>query len=296
MIALRVPASTSNMGPGFDALGCAFMLYNRLTFSFAEEDVVTGGDPAFRNRDNLVLVGFREACRSVGIRPCSVSVKIDSEIPPSAGLGSSASLLTGGIEGANLLCRLAMSREDIFSLVSRLEGHPDNAAPAVFGGLTASLMNRDRCFSVSYPLAECWRFAAFVSDFTIQTRDSRSRLPAQISRSDAVFSSTRAALLPAALMGEDPALLSAVFCDRLHEPYRIPAIPDYPLLRELSLTLGAHAFFLSGSGPTCMAVYTEASFPEKASAAINALSEESRLRQKWRLLPLSVDREGLLRE
>ena len=164
------------------------------------------------------------------------------------------------------------------------------------GGLTASLMNRDRCFSVSYPLAECWRFAAFVSDFTIQTRDSRSRLPAQIPRSDAVFSSTRAALLPAALMGEDPALLSAVFCDRLHEPYRIPAIPDYPLLRELSLTLGAHAFFLSGSGPTCMAVYTEASFPEKASAAINALSEESRLRQKWRLLPLSVDREGLLRE
>ncbi len=292
-VTFRVPATTSNMGPGFDTFGCAFALYNRFTLSPAEENRIVGSDPAFAGEENPFLTGFREACQKAGVKAPAIQVVMETDIPSTGGLGSSASLLVGGIGGANRLLGLGMTKSEIAELASRLEGHPDNAVPAVFGGLRAALLDENTLWQVAYPLSTRWRFCALIADFTVSTRRFRAMLPEHISRSDALFNSSRAALLPAALAGEDPSLLTAVLHDRLHEPYRLPAIPDAAFLRDLITELGACGFFLSGSGSTCMAIYTEEDFPTRLTRALASPVISGKLTNRWRPLPLVVDWEGL---
>ena len=287
-VTIRVPATTANMGPGFDSLGCAFALYNRVTFEKADETSVHGCDDQFKGGDNLALMAFRETCRYAGVEACPVKLTITADIPVSSGLGSSASLLVGGAMGANRLLNLDLSKDDIFKIASRLEGHPDNIAPAVYGGLTAALTDEnEESYVVSYPISAVWCFCAFTSDLQISTKEARAVLPSHVSRSDAVFNSTHVALLPAVLMYGDVSLLPKVLKDKLHEPYRTPLIADYQPLSSSAISAGAHAFFLSGSGPTCMAIYTDKAFPEKM------LEKTMSLSRKWNVLPLSIDREGV---
>lgn len=288
-VTVQVPATTANMGPGFDSLGCAFALYNRFTFELADVTSVHGCDDAFKGDDNLALVAFRETCLYAGVTPCAVKLTIDADIPVSSGLGSSASLLVGGAMGANRLLNLNLSKDDIYKIASRLEGHPDNIAPAVFGGLTAALTDENgESHVVTYPISKVWSFCAFTNPgIRISTKEARSVLPASYSRADAVFNGTHVALLPAVLMYGDIKLLPIVLQDKLHEPYRTPLIADYQPMMKSAKEAGAHAFFLSGSGPTCMAIYTDAEFPEKMKAAVQTLSSQ------WNVLPLAIDREGV---
>ena len=287
-VMIQVPATTANMGPGFDSLGCAFALYNRFTFELADVTSVHGCDEAFKGEDNLALVAFRETCLYAGVAPCAVKLTISADIPVSSGLGSSASLLVGGAMGANRLLNLNLSKDDIFKISSRLEGHPDNIAPAVYGGLTAALTDeKAESYVVSYPISKVWSFCAFTTNLKVSTKEARAVLPNVISRSDAVFNSTHVALLPAVLMYGDIKLLPIVLQDKLHEPYRTPLIADFHPLCSLAKEAGAQAFFLSGSGPTCMAIYTDRAFPEKMRNAVETLSS------KWNVLPLEIDREGV---
>ena len=288
-VTVQVPATTANMGPGFDSLGCAFALYNRFTFELADVTSVHGCDDAFKGEDNLALVAFRETCLYAGVAAPPVKLTISADIPVSSGLGSSASLLVGGAMGANRLLNLNLSKDDIFKITSCLEGHPNNIAPAVYGGLTAALTDESgESYVVSYPISKVWSFCAFTNtDLRISTKEARAVLPKMLSRADAVFNSTHVALLPAVLMYGDVKLLPVVLQDKLHEPYRTPLIADYQPLCSSAKEAGAHAFFLSGSGPTCMAIYTDCSFPEKMVKAVESLSS------KWNVLPLSIDREGV---
>lgn len=287
-VMIQVPATTANMGPGFDSLGCAFALYNRFTFELADVTSVHGCDEAFKGEDNLALVAFRETCLYAGVAPCAVKLTISADIPVSSGLGSSASLLVGGAMGANRLLNLNLSKDDIFKIASRLEGHPDNIAPAVYGGLTAALTDeKAESYVVSYPISKVWSFCAFTTNLKVSTKEARAVLPNVISRSDAVFNSTHVALLPAVLMYGDIKLLPIVLQDKLHEPYRTPLITDFHPLCSFAKEAGAQAFFLSGSGPTCMAIYTDRAFPEKMRNAVETLSS------KWNVMPLEIDREGV---
>lgn len=287
-VTVRVPATTANMGPGFDSLGCAFTLYNRVTFSFSDTFEIVGCDEEFRTKDNLCYRAFVTTCEYANADVPTVKIEIDAEIPVSSGLGSSASMWVAGVMGANRLLKLGLGKETVYEIAARLEGHPDNIAPAVFGGLTAALMeDYTHSYVATYPISPLWRFCAFTSDIRISTQESRKALPEIISHRDAVFNTTHLALLPAALMYGDVALLSVVLKDRLHEPYRRGLIPEFSSLQKAALTAGAHAFFLSGSGPTCMAIYTDDSFVEQMKEAVKSLSHH------WRVLPLSVDREGV---
>lgn len=287
-VTIQVPATTANMGPGFDSLGCAFALYNRFTFEIADSTSVHGCDDAFKGEDNLALIAFRETCRYAGVTPPCVKLTIAADIPVSSGLGSSASLLVGGSMGANRLLNLNLTKNDIFKIASRLEGHPDNIAPAVYGGLTAALTDESgESHVVNYPISKVWLFCAFTTDLQISTKEARAVLPKSIPRADAVFNSTHVALLPAVLMYGDLKLLPIVLRDKLHEPYRTPLIADYHPLMEAAKASGAHAFFLSGSGPTCMAIYTDSAFPDKMMDAVQSFSAQ------WNVLPLTLDSEGV---
>ncbi len=288
-VTLRVPATTANMGPGFDSLGAAFALYNRLTFSLSDRFAICGCDPSFQGEDNLAYRAFIAACEAKGKEVPTVSIEIDADIPVSSGLGSSATMWVAGVMGADRLLKLNMTKREMFEIASRLEGHPDNIAPAVFGGLTAALSEGGHCAVVNYPMSPLWKFAAFISrDLKIGTAEARAALPETVSHKDAVFNSTHLALLPAALMYGDRELLSRVLRDRLHEPYRKGLIPYFDFLKTAALSAGAHAFFLSGSGPTLMAIYTDDAFLEDIQKAVNALDGQVSL------LPLTPDFEGVL--
>lgn len=289
-VTVRVPATTANMGPGFDSLGCAFALYNRVTFSLSDQTEIVGCDVAFQNTDNLAYQAFVATCEYAGVKVPNIKIEIDADIPVSSGLGSSASMWVAGAMGADRLLKLGLSKQELYEIASRLEGHPDNIAPAVFGGLTAALMeDKDSCYVASYPISPLWKFSAFIThDIQISTQEARRALPTYITHKDAIYNTTHLALLPAALMYGDVMLLKKTLKDRLHEPYRTPLIPDFEALKQAALDSGAHAFFLSGSGPTCMAIYTDDGFLENMKKTVNTLSHS------WQVLPLTIDREGVL--
>lgn len=285
-VTVRVPATSANIGPGFDSLGMAFSFYNLFSFELAEKTVITGCPAAYAGEDNLALVAFRAACARAGKQAPAVHIDIGGEVPVSRGLGSSATLLVGGALGANLLLSLGLTKEDVLAVATEIEGHPDNIAPAVYGGFTASLMQDGKPLTASCPVHPALRFCAFIPDFKTSTHDARAVLPKNVPFADAVFNVSRVAVLLAALAKGDTELLSASLDDRLHQPYRASLIDGYGDVREAALAAGAHAFFISGSGSTCMAIYSEDGFAERVRPAVEKLPHA------WRVLPLSLDEDG----
>ncbi len=285
-VTVRVPATSANLGPGFDTLGLAFALYNTFTFAPAEHTEVIGCEPRFSGEDNLTLVAFRAACELAGVAPVPVRLTVKADVPVSRGLGSSATLLVGGVVGARALLSLPLSDTDLFELVNRMEGHPDNVAPALFGGLTAAMQQDGKPYVASLPLHPSYRFCAFIPDFETTTKDARAVLPDTVSFADAVFNVTHAATLVPALTSGDRALLRVALDDRLHQPYRKRLIHEMDAVREAAMAAGADAFFISGSGSTLIAVYTDDAFVDRVRPAVEALTHA------WRVLPLLPDTEG----
>lgn len=285
-VTVRVPATSANIGPGFDSLGIAFSLYNTVTVRVAERFAVHGCPAIYANENNLAYVAFAAACREVKREVPTVEITLTSDVPVSRGLGSSATLLVGGAVAANILCDLGLSREDILRIVNRIEGHPDNVAAAIYGGLTAALQEDGDPIALPCPLSPSLSFCALVPDFECETGASRKVLPIDVKRKDAVFNVTHTAVLLAALAKGDTAAIARALDDRLHQPYRKALIPDYDSVREASLDEGAHAFFISGSGSTCMAIYTDPDFPARIAPRLAGLT------CAWRVIPLSVDFDG----
>ncbi len=270
MITVRVPATTANLGPGFDCLGLALSLYAR--FSFAETEAgldISGCPPEFRGEDNLAVRACRIAQRELGLKPAGLRLAIDSGIPPARGLGSSAACAAAGVLAAARLGGVSLSEEDAFQLVSRLEGHPDNAAPAVFGGLQVSVLEEGKALSLPAAVHPSLRFLALVPDFPLPTKQARAALPAAVSREDAVYNLSRAALLLRALETGDPEALRAALKDRLHQPWRFPLVPGAEALAARVTALGADGCFLSGAGPTLMCVYRAPGFSRKTEELLS---------------------------
>ena len=285
-VTVRVPATTANMGPGFDSLGCALSLYNTFTFRRAERTSVSGCDPAYAGEDNLALQAFRAACRAADVTPPPVALHITAHVPVSRGLGSSATLLVGGAMGARALLSLPLSEEEIFFLVNRMEGHPDNVAPALFGGLRASMQEEGVPLSLPLVLHPSLRFCALIPDYEVKTHAARDVLPASVPFSDATANGAHVAVTVAALATGDGAVLARAMTDRLHEPYRTPLMPEFDAVKSAASGAGALAFFLSGSGSTCMAIYRNDAFPAELEARLSGLSHH------WRVLSLMPDPVG----
>ncbi len=168
MVVIRVPATTANLGPGFDCLGLALSLYARFTFEKKEQGLlIKGCEPAYANEDNLVYRAYLSTLSEYRVKPQGLTLTIQSDIPVSRGLGSSAACIVGGILGASTLYDLNLSQDAVFALATRLEGHPDNVAPAIFGGLRVSILEEGWPYSLPSPLFPGLRFLALVPDFPL---------------------------------------------------------------------------------------------------------------------------------
>jgi homoserine kinase len=261
-VTVRVPASTSNLGPGFDCLGIALHLYNHVTLS--------------RGRARPLPAMVRAAADSffecANCRPFSFSCEITGDVPQSRGLGSSAAVRLGVLAGLNELADRPLQRRQLFELCAQLEGHPDNAAPACYGGFNVVRGLERQMFTVSAQL----HFVLLIPNFEIATAAARRLLPSRVDRLQAVENSRNACAITAAFASREYQTLRGAFTDHLHQPFRkklIPFLDDVIAAAEKAGALGA---FLSGSGSTICAVTLGS--PEKIASAMLAAAESPRAR------------------
>ena len=286
-VTIRVPATTANLGPGFDAFGCALSLYTDVTFEETDSGLeITGRDEAYAGPDNLAYTAYCAVLNTLNEDIRGVKIHIDAHIPICRGLGSSAALLVAGAMGANVLHGSKLSTQGLLNITNAMEGHPDNLAPAFRGGLPASMVDGGRPVTVNFPLHAGWEFLALVPDFDLPTSLARSVLPEQLNRGDAIFNVSHGALVLKALELGDEKLLRTAMQDRLHQNYRKKLIPDYDKIEALVRATGA-AFCLSGAGPTLLCITRNEGLEEKLAKKLDSITQHN-----WQMLPLHVEFQG----
>lgn len=255
MIRISVPATSANLGIGYDTLGMAVSLYSHFTFEHADELTITGCPEEFRNANNLVYVSLVDALAEWGEEPFGVSIDIQTEVPVARGLGSSSTCVVAGIMAAAALTGHTVTREELVAMATRVEGHPDNVAPAILGAAVCSFTpdgRLPRC--LRYDVSDRLRFVTVIPPYEVHTSEARKVVPQEVPLSTAVWQMGRVAGLTRGLETGDASLIADANDDRLQEPYRRALIPDYDAIRETCLEGGAKTMWISGSGSTLMAV------------------------------------------
>lgn len=254
MLRISSPASSANLGPGFDCLGLALDLYNSFDVELCKDHhVLENVEDRFNNDNNLFLHAYRKGCEAIGVKDY-VHAKFNCEIPVSRGLGSSASLIAGGLAAASVLHDDALSDHEIFQLASEMEGHPDNAAPCVYGSLCASMTSGSTYIARRLTLNDEWHFTALIPDFEVTTEAARKILPASYPRKEAAANAAHAVLMTNALMTGDSYLLKEAAVDYIHEPYRKTLIHDFDKIKEITEKDTGGVLLISGSGSTCLLI------------------------------------------
>lgn len=261
-VLVKVPATTANLGPGFDALGLALNLWNETEFTLRDDGNIflsirgEGKGILPTNTENAVAEAALQLYDQVGSACPGLQIDCLNRVPLGSGMGSSSAAMLTGMLGANALLGNPMTNEEILRLAIETEGHPDNVAPAMLGGLVASIVHQDRVISMRLPAKAnhgSIRATVVLPDFEFPTQHARAILPKQIDRQDAIYNISRAVLVTEALRTGDLSLLGIAMKDSLHQPYRLPLIPGAIQALEAAKQAGAAAVALSGAGPGLIA-------------------------------------------
>ena len=295
-ITIRVPGTSANCGPGFDTLGVACTIYNDLTLSLLHEPELTievegeGAENIPCDARNMVWRSIQllltRAHKEKEYR--GAKIHMINRIPLSRGLGSSASAIVSGIKAANVLIGNHFSRAELLQIATEIEGHPDNVAPAIYGGFTISLMENHRAESFSFIPRIPLQLVVAVPDFPLSTKAARKALPAQVPIKDAVFNVGHSSMLVAALIKGNVRFLRHVFEDSLHQPYRASLIPGMYDVFKAAKKAGALGACISGAGP-CLIAFTIEHCNKIADALVKAF-EKNNISAK--ALVLDIDQRG----
>ena len=291
MIKVQVPATSANLGPGFDTLGLALNLYNTFTFQEIPEGLeITGCEAKFANENNLVYTSMLKTFNRIGYSINGMKVDIKTDIPVSRGLGSSATCILGGVIGANKIAGSPLTKDEILELATEIEGHPDNIAPALFGGLVVSVMEREKIFYNQINVSKGIKFVALIPDFTLSTRDARHVLPSSVSYGDAIYNIGKVSLLLSALSNGRHDLVKIGIKDKLHQPYRGKLIPRFKEILNKCDEMGSLGVFLSGAGPTIMALINDqdTSFTEEIQEYLKSID------YNWDVKELELNLSGAI--
>ncbi len=292
-ITVCVPASTSNLGPGFDTLGLALDLYTTIKIVPSDTTAIAvtgeGSNVIPCDHTNLVLRRMQQLADRFDRELPAVQMYIDNGIPLERGLGSSGAASLAGMLAANALLHLGLDRSQLLDIAYELEGHPDNVTPSLLGGCTVSAIDNGRVTALHVPIADDLVCALCIPDLCIATKDARAVLPASITRANAVFNHSRTALLATALAtGRYDALRVAVQ-DRLHQPYRAAIFAALDPIVDAAHEAGAHGAFLSGAGST-IAALTASDHAAPVAQAMAAVGEQHGLRCQTRIA--TIERIG----
>ncbi len=289
---VTVPATTANLGPGFDCLGLALALYNTLEVSLREDGLLVsvageGQGSLALDETNLMVAAMQRLYAHVGRSMPALHLQQKNCIPVGSGLGSSAAATLAGLLAANHLLGAPLSRMQLLELALDIEGHPDNIAPALLGGLV--LASRDEAGLTVQPLPVAGlRPLVVVPTFSLATTAARRALPRQVALEDAVFNAARLGLLLQALAEGDYDGLERAMVDRLHQPYRLPLVPGMAEAVAAARAAGARGVALSGAGPGVVAL-AEGKHEEIAQAIQGAFDQAGLQSRRWLL---DVDRQG----
>jgi homoserine kinase len=306
---VTVPATTANLGPGFDCIGAALTLYNQFRFTRIEAtpDVPTQSDDAEVVRisvtgteaklvdtsaNNLAYQAFLQLYQHLGQTPPPVHIEIELGVPLARGLGSSATAIVGGLVGANQLAGDPLDQIEVMKLAIAMEGHPDNVVPALLGGC--------RLAASGEAVLKAWEICDIpwhseivpviaIPDFELSTKEARRVLPTEISRADAIFNIAHFGLLLRGLETGRGDWLRTALQDKLHQPYRQALIPGYDAVNSAALKAGAYGLVISGAGPTLIALVDTAQAADVAAAMAEAWKAQGTLAQAR---SLSIDTQG----
>lgn len=291
MIEVRVPATSANIGPGFDCLGVAVNMYNKFFVEEIKQGLVFEGcEDKFKNQDNLIYVSMKKCFHKIGYKPTGLKIKVKSDIPVSRGLGSSAACVVGGVVAANELAGRVLNKKEILDLAVEIEGHPDNINPALCGGMTASICDNKETIYSKVKVSKGIKFCALIPEFTLSTDEARSVLPKNIYYKDGVFNVGRTALMISALNNGDFDLIKYACKDKLHQDYRAKLIDNFYSIKDYCEKLNSLGVFLSGAGPTIMVMIKE----ENKEFSINIEKFLDTLKSYWQIRELKLDYRGTL--
>jgi homoserine kinase len=269
---VSVPATTANIGAGFDCLGAALSLYNHFEFSLSPDELrITasgeGADQVERDETNLVYQAIAKFYEHIDRPVPPIAFHTDTQIPLSRGLGSSATAIVAGLVGANLLADSPLDRWELLDLAIAMEGHPDNVAPAMLGGCQLMASNQSGGWEFcDLQWHEDIAIAVAIPDFELSTAKARQVLPKQVSMADAIFNASHLALLSHGIQTGNASWLKAGLQDRLHQPYRQSLITGMEGVQTAAISAGAYGLVISGAGPTLLSLATVATIELVAQA------------------------------
>lgn len=263
MLYVKVNATSANVCVGFDVLGLALNLSNTFYFEKQASFCFEGFEKKYSSTNtNLVYEAYCRAFEYINMKPIPVLIGFKGEIPVSRGLGSSSSLIVAGVYAASYMAGANLSKEQILEICSEIEGHPDNVAPAIYGGLVACYRKDSGYHAISYPVSSKLKFMVVIPPFMLSTHMAREALPKALSYPDIVHNLSRIIHIPKAFADGDLGLLIDLFDDRLHEPYRGKLIENYAEIKEICHKEKV-AFAISGSGSTMLVVSYDTAITDK---------------------------------
>lgn len=294
---VSVPASAGNTGSAFDSLGIAYGLHNEILIDTEKpghfEAEGEGAELLKKGEPNLVQLAFEKFTAATGKALPPFGLTLINRIPFGRGLGSSAAAIVGGLVAADAIAETGLSRQKLLQIALPIEGHPDNVAPALYGGGVLTVLNEGRVDGpltvVPLQVSAGWRAVLYVPDLIIPTKEARAILPREVPRADAVFNHSRVGLLVAAFSQHKPEFLKVAMQDRLHQPYRMKLFPEMATLIQSGLDGGAWGACMSGAGSAILAIAAE---PKAAAVAESMRRAAESLKVPGRTLILEIPPAG----
>lgn len=291
MINIQIPATSANLGAGFDSLGLAVNLYNYVGIEESDKvDILSlDGTPVPTDETNLVYTSAKTLYDMCGKPLHGLKIHQKNNIPMTRGLGSSSACIIAGVYGANLLLGTPFNTDELVDIAAKIEGHPDNVAPALLGGIVTAVFEGNHVYWVKQEIFRQLKFVALIPDCEMKTSEARQCLPEVVTHMDARYNLSRAALFSASLLQGKYENIREAVQDKLHQPYRLKLIPHADDVFAKAYELNAYAVYLSGAGSTLMAIVNghDMSFAANMRTYLDELGLTG-----WQIKELSIDNQG----
>lgn len=292
MLKIQIPATSANLGAGFDSLGLAVNLYNYVSIEESDDILISSidGSDVPTTKENLIYSSAEYLYNECGKTLKGLKVLQENNIPMTRGLGSSSACIIAGIYGANIMLGSPFNTDELVNIASKLEGHPDNTTPALLGGIVTAVCENGNVYWVKQEIYRNLNFYAVVPSFELSTTFARNALPETVSHMDARFNLSRAALFSSSLLQGKFENIRVAVNDKLHQPYRMKLIPNSQKVFDRAYEIGSYGTYISGAGPTIMSIVSADNklFQDNMRNYLDEMGLND-----WKIYKLSIDNNGV---